>query len=135
MTCSCPLHLGALTPLYSAIGGLIEGEPQFSRRNRCALRQSSTTNAGDCAVLASGIHRRSRATQEVGVDQLRFDGLAIVVGPRSSCRSVLGSLAALGITGLLGEAAGAVCASPRHSVQLGQPDAMLLHRVLRCCTK
>ena len=46
------------------------------------------------------------------MDPTRFDRLAIIVGQRTSRRTALGALAALGLTGLLSEEAAAVCASP-----------------------
>ena len=61
---------------------------------------SRTTDAGDCAVRASGLHRRSHATQEVGLDPIRFDRFAIVVGQRSTRRTAVGLLAALSLSGL-----------------------------------
>ena len=47
----------------------------------------------------------------------RFDRLAMTVGRRTTRRAALGALTALGLTGLVREEVGAVCASPGEACQ------------------
>jgi len=67
---------------------------------------------GDRATRAFRLHRRSDATQEAHLDPTRFDRLAIAAGKHTTRRTTLGLLAALGLTGVLPEEAGAVCKGP-----------------------